>query len=181
MFNIQIFNFNIENFIVFLSNNSFDVYLWYFLLVLLIIGGIILGALLLVFSNKPFNWEHIPISNNNFPVGKLINFADSIKNDSLDINQYSSLKNQIDNLFFEKISTVNGLSINEIIEIKQKNPEKLKKIVRDNDINNWIFSPEIFREKTGIFNYFKKNKDQIRQKNLLKINVIIDKMEAWGE
>ena len=37
------------------------------------------------------------------------------------------------------------------------------------------------KKKKDFFNFLTRNKKEERQKNLVKINSILDKMEAWGE
>ena len=46
--------------IILATDNSTDPFIWYFFIVLLIVGGIIAGAMLLSFSRKPDDWEHNP-------------------------------------------------------------------------------------------------------------------------
>jgi len=60
------------------------------------------------------------------------------------------------------------------------NKNKLRSIIHNKEISDWIFNVKN-EEKKGFFNFLTRNKKEERQKNLVKINSILDKMEAWGE
>lgn len=163
------------------TNNTIDIFLWYFFLVLLIIGGIIVGALLIVFSKKPDDWEHVPMTDEFFPGGRLNYFADSIKSATPDYSDYSPLKTHIEMLFFEKVRATRGLSPEEIFEMRSKDPNRLRDIIKDKDITDWIFNFKQKEKKKGFFDFFRSDKNEKRQEFLSEMNSILDKMEVWGE
>jgi hypothetical protein len=68
----------------------------------------------------------------------------------------------------------------EVLDLKNRDPSRLKEMIHDNDIFDWIFEVKV-EEKKGFFDFLTRNKEEERQKNLSKINKIVDKMEAWGE
>ena len=68
----------------------------------------------------------------------------------------------------------------EIFDLKNRDPNRLKTIIQDKEISDWIFNVKQ-EEKKGFFDFLRSNKEEKKQKNLLKINSILDKMEAWGE
>jgi hypothetical protein len=167
-----------QNTIVLATNSSSD-FSWIFFIVILIVSGLILGALFISFSNKPTDWEHLPLTDEFFSGGRLDNISNSIKNSS-DQSDFWPIKNQIENLFYEKIRSTRGMTIEEIFEMKNRYPDKLEDIIHDKEISDWIFNvkPE---EKKGFFDFLRSDKEEKKQKNLSKFNLILDKMEAWGE
>lgn len=167
--------------VVLVTNNSMDSFLWNFFLVLLIIGGIIIGAMLLNFSKKPDDWEHIPTMDGYYTGGRLNYFANSIKFAPVDYSDYSPLKDHIQMLFFEKVRAIHGISAEELKEIKIKDQNKLRNLIHDKEITDWILNAKKKEEKKGFFGSLKTNKDEKKQKYLTEINTILDKMEAWGE
>ena len=166
--------------IVLATNNSIDSLLWYFFLVLLVIGGIILGAMLLAFSNKPNDWKHEPISSDFYPGGRLNYFAASIKQGSPDYSEYSPLRNQIQMLFFEKIGAFHGLSSAEVMDMKIKDPNRLRELIQDKELADWIFNFKQKKQKKGFFDFIKSDKVLEKQQYISEINSILDKMEVWG-
>ena len=139
-----------------------------------------MGALLLSFSSKPNDWEHIPLIEEPFPGGRLKGVANTIDYSSNE-NEYSPLKNQIEALFFEKVRATRGLSIEEIFEMRNKDPNRLKGLIRDKEISDWIFNVKQKEEKKGFFDFLRSDKEEKKQKYLSEINSILDKMEVWGE
>lgn len=162
--------------IVLATNDSTD-FLWYFFIVFLIVGGIILGAILLVFSSKPNDWRHVPITGEFFGGGRLKYLGDSIKFASQDPSSASSLKNQVERLFFEKVRTAYGLTPEEIMEMKIKDPKRLRRIILDDEIANWILDSKQ-KESLG---FLKSGRDEKKKAYLSEINLILDKMEVWGK
>jgi len=169
---------NITYSLVLATNNSSDL-TWIFFIVILIISGLILGALLLFFSNNPTDWEHLPLTDDFFSGGKLNNIAKTIKYSSTQ-GVYWPIKNQIETLFFEKLCATRGMTTEQIYDLKNRDPNKLRSIIHNKEISDWIFNVKN-EEKKGFFNFLTRNKKEERQKNLVKINSILDKMEAWGE
>lgn len=170
---------NTSNNIIFLATNNSSDYSWIFFIVILTISGFILGALLLSFSNKPNEWEHLPLTDEFFSGGRLNNIANSIKYSS-DLGEYWPIKNQIETLFFEKVRATRGMTSDEIFELRNSDPNRFKTIIQDKGISDWIFNVKQ-EEKKRFFDFFRSNKEEKKQKNLSKINSILDKMEAWGE
>jgi len=164
--------------IVLAANNSSD-FTWIFFIVILIISGLILGALLLSFSNKPTDWEHLPLTDAIFPGGRLNNIASTI-NYSSALGEYLPIKNQIETLFFEKVRANHGMIPEEIYDLKNRDPNKLRNLIQDKEISDWIFNVKQDGKK-GFFDFLRINKEEEKQKNLSKINSILDKMEMWGE
>ncbi len=79
-------------------------------------------------------------------------------------------------LFFEKIRKNYGFTYEEIIDMKYNNPEKLRAVVNDDYIYNWIVnSEEMKKNKPG---FFDKNAKEIFINDL---NQIMDRMEVWGK
>ena len=65
------------------------------------------------------------------------------------------------------------------IELKNSNPDRLIQIIQDKDIVNWIINNEkIKRQKSG---WFGKKTRSDKEEYLKSINLILDKMEVWGE
>lgn len=162
--------------IVLATNSSTD-FLWYFFIVFLVVSGIILGAILLVFSSKPNDWRHVPITGEFFGGGRLKYLGDSIKFVAQDSSSYSSLKNQIEALFFEKVRTAYGLAPEELTEMKMKNPKRFRRIILDDEIANWILDSK----QKERFGFFKSDRDEKKKAYLSEINLILDKMEVWGK
>ena len=173
---------NLENIpcntIVLAANNSSD-FTWIFFIVILIISGLIIAALLFSFSDKPADWEHLPLTDDFFSGGRLNNIAKTIKYSS-EQGEYWPIKNQIETLFFEKVQATRGITHEEINDLKNRDPNKLRSIIKDKEISDWIFNVEQ-KEKKRFFDFLRINKEEEKQKNLSKINLILDKMEMWGE
>ena len=164
--------------IVLATNNSSD-FTWIIFIVILIISGLILGALLFSFSNQPKDWEHIPLTDNFFSGGRLNNITKIIKY-SPDQGEYWPIKNQIETLFFEKVCETHGITPEEIYVLKKRDPNKLRNIIKDKEISDWIFNVKQ-EEKKRLFDFLRTNKEEEKQKNISKISSILDKMEMWGE
>jgi len=162
---------------VMVASNSSDPLLWNLLILLLIIGGIILGALLFLFSKKPDDWKHTPIADE-FLGGRLNYYANSVKLASADYSDQSQLKNHVQLLFFEKIGANCGLSTVELTEIKTKNPNALRSLINDNEIADWILNVKTKDEKKK---FFRANKEEQKQKYISDLNSILNKMDVWGK
>ncbi len=177
MFNLPL-DTSITYSIVLAINNSSD-FTWILFIVILVISGLILGALLLSFSNNPTDWEHLALTDDFFPNGRLNNIAKTIDY-SLTQGVYWPIKNQIETLFLEKVRATRGMTTEQIYNLKNRDPNKLRSIIQNKEISDWIFDVKK-EEKKGFFDFLTKNKEEEKQKNLAKINSILDKMEAWGE
>jgi len=157
------------------TQNSIGPALWYFFIILLVIVGIIATLLLFIRSKQPINWEHKTLTEENYVSGSLSNLAQSIKSMPIDYSQNSPLRNHIEMMFFEKIRTTHGFSVGEIIEMKNKSPTKLQALINDKNISDWILNYNTKEKKQGLLD--KKKKDTY----LMEMNIILDKMEKWGE
>lgn len=163
------------------TNYSFDSLLWNFFLVIFIIGGIILSVFLIVFSTKPENWEHESYKEDNFPPGRLDFYANNINFQASEHQDSLPLKNHIEMLFFEKLRSVHGLTQENIYDMKLRNPQALRNLIADDEISSFIFNDKVKSENKGFFNIFKLNKKEKKDKFLLEINKVLDKMEVWGQ
>jgi len=66
-----------------------------------------------------------------------------------------------------------GLSNEEILKLKEKDKNKLRDVIKDDEIVDWIYN---IKKKKG-----KKDKMDTKEKYLMDVNQILDKMEAWGK
>ena len=163
------------------TKGSDDPLVWYFFLFFLLIIGIVAGVLIFYYSKNPKDWEHIPTIDDYFAPGKLQYFAESMKMMPVDYSDTSSMKEYIQIIFFEKIRASHGISVRELFKLKEQNPNKLSEIIKDKEIIDFIYNFEKKEEKIGLFNYFKKDKINLREKYFKDINLILEKMEVWGE
>lgn len=162
------------------TENSIGAALWYFFMILLVIIGVIATLVIFFRSKEPINWEHKTLADENYVSGSLTNLAQSIRSMPIDYSEHSSLRNHIEMMFFEKIRTIHGFSVGEIIEMKNKSPNKLQALISDKNISDWIFNIGVKekRPKQGLLDKNKKNKKDLY---LMEMNKILDKMEMWGE
>ena len=101
----------------------------------------------------------------------------SIRSGSLDYSEYSPVKAHVEMMFFEKIRTRHGISVEELVKMKNNNPEKLRALINDNKIADWMLN---IREKKQ--DQKKINKGRNKKKIfLMELSSIIDKMDVWGE
>jgi hypothetical protein len=157
------------------TDNPIGPALWYFFMITLIIGGIIAILVLFIRSKQPEDWEHKPITDENYTTGSLTHLADSIRSMSVD---NTLLKNHIEMMFFEKIRTTHGFSIGELIEMKNKDPNKLRALIKDEEISDWILSIN-HKEKKTSQGFFNKEKISKKERYLMDINKVLDRMERW--
>ena len=165
---------DVENYVCIFNINIIPL-LWYFFLIIFIISGLILIIYVFLRSKQPDDWEHRPLTDEFYNTGSLTNLSESIR-----INQYSygnenDLKNHIIMMFFEKIRTIHDLPIGLLIEMKDKNPNKLEALIDDKEISNWILFNK--KEKKNLF----ENKKTKKERFFNNYNKILAKMEAWGE
>jgi len=59
---------------------------------------------------------------------------------SVDYSDNAPLKKHIEMMFFEKIRTIYGFSIGELVEMKNNDPNKLRALIKDKDISDWILN-----------------------------------------
>jgi len=167
--------------IVFVKDSALEAFLWNFFLILLIIGGLIIGALILYFSKKTDDWEHMPIKDDLYAGGRLHYYANSIRYSPLSYADHSPIKNQIMRLFFEKVRAIHGISTNELVNIKVHNQKKFRELINDKEISDWIYLTEKKDQKKGFFDFLKVDRDEEKKNYINEVNRIIDKMETWGE
>ncbi len=149
---------------------------WSIFVIIFIIAGFALFHLIFKNSKNPKDWKHRNIYSKNHEKANLKKFADSIRFQTLEYDYNTSLEEVIQMIFFKKIEYNKGLSVEELYEIKNKNPEALRNIIADDDIYNWILNSEKEKDKNSFF-WKKKTKEE--GEYLKKINMVIDKMEAW--
>lgn len=169
------------NNIILVTKGSDDPVLWYFFLLFFIIIGIISVVLIFLYSKIPEEWEHNPTIDKYYEPGKLRYLANSVKLMPVDYSDTSSMKEYIQILFFEKIRALYGIPARELMSLKRKNPEKLHEIIKDKEIVDFILNFENKEEKRKFGDGFKQNRSDRRKKYFKDINLILDKMEAWGE
>ncbi len=167
---------------LYLATDTSDIsLLWYLFILIFIIICFVLIFLIYIFSNKPDDWEHFSILEEESGTGKLGYIADSVKIMQPDYTDAAPLRNHIQMLFFEKMNTIHNLSINEIHDMKQKNPKKLAQLIKDPYITDFILNFEKYDIKQGFWDRFEKKQTYYKNKYLKDLNKVLDKMEAWGE
>jgi len=166
------------NSIILTTGNEVGPALWYFFIIALSIVGLIVILLIFIRSKQPEEWEHKPLTDENYTSGSLTNLAESIRTMQVDYSDNSPLKTHIEMMFYEKIRNIYGFSIGELIEMKNINPEKLKALIKDDEITEWILN---FKNKEKNINqgFFDKNKISKKEIFLQDLNQIINKMEKW--
>lgn len=164
--------------IVLATNNITDPFIWYFFIVLLIVGGIIAGAMLLSFSRKPDDWEHNPAIDDTYSGGRLDYFTNLLNSHQIESNDESPIKNRIQMLFFEKVRAVHGISADELINLKKKNQNEFRNLIKNQEITDWILNDKQ-KENNSFINNFRTNKEEKKQDTLDEFNKILDKMEVW--
>ena len=170
----------ILNMPVLTTDNSIGPALWYFFMITLIVGGIIAALVIFIRSKQPENWEHKPITDENYATGSLTHLAESIRSMSVDYSDHAPLKNHIEMMFFEKIRTTHGFSIGELVEMKNNDPNKLRALIKDKEISDWILNINS-KEKKSSQGFFDKDKTSKKERYLMDINKVLDKMEVWEE
>jgi len=164
-----------------ITKGSDDPLVWYFFLIFLFVFGIVIGILILIYSKNPMNWEHKPMIDEYYLPGKLRQLSDSIKIMPVDYSDNSSMNEYIQLVFFEKIRSLYGISTRELLNMKLNNPNKLKEIIDDKEILDFILNFQKKEEKTKFRDYFKKDKLNVRKKYFDDLNNVLNKMEVWGE
>jgi len=159
--------------IILATNTSIDSFVWNILLLLFIVGGIIGASLLYLVSRKPEDWKHESKTEGQYNFGHLKKLAESIKSSSVDEISDISVKKHIQNIFFEKLYCIRGISPEILMDLKTKDEVGLIQIIEDEEISDWILDVKKKKDK--------KDKTSKKAKYLRDINKILDKMEAWGE
>lgn len=160
-------------------SNSLGPNFWYFIVVIIMITGITASIVLVVKSNKPDDWYHETFVDDDFYMsGRLGDLASKIHMQPPDYSDNSSIKKNIEMLFFEKIKKNYNISFEELLDMKYNNPEKLRAIINDDYIFHWIINfEEMERQKTGFFDKGPNAKEVF----INSLNQILDRMEAWGK
>lgn len=161
--------------------NPDDPVLWYFFIIFLVVVSIITGVLIILYSKMPKNWEHYSTIDQYYSPGKLRYFTESMKMMPVDYSDSSSLKEYIQIIFFEKVREIYGISARELFELKEKNPKKLAEIINDKEIIDFILNFDKKEKKVGFFEGLGENKNELRKKYFKDLELILDKMEVWGE
>ena len=156
-------------------NTSHDSLIWNVLLLFFIISGVAVTIVLYLYSHKPEDWKHEPKTDGGYQSGRLADLDKSIKINSVDVDQHIHLHKLIQSIFFEKFRSNHGVSPEELMDLNTKDTVRLRQIVGDEEIADWIFD---IKKKKSIF---RKKKVSKKDKYLTDIHSILDKMEAWGE
>lgn len=167
------------NSLIFANTTHVGPNFWVFIVVVILISGIILSILLIFKSNKAEDWYHESFVDDEFYMsGRLGILASKINNLPVDYSDNSLLKNDIEMLFFEKIRKNYGFNYEEIIDMKYNNPEKLRAVINDDYIFNWIIDFQSMRKQKNSFFDRTSNSKEVFFEN---INQVLDRMEVWGK
>ena len=150
---------------------SINFLIWTFLMISVVVVTVLVFVLLYKFSKNPENWAKKPSEDIDIKPGMMKDLSSSIKSDKK-LNEYSSsIRNALMMMFFQKVEAVKDISTNEMVDIKNNNSSQLYTIIQDADIVNWILNLDD-NSKTKKIN---------KQNYLNEINLVLEKMEAWGE
>jgi hypothetical protein len=163
----------LQNSLVLATNAFSGPVLWNMLLLFSIIGAIIAIIVLFGYSKKPDDWKHESKIEGYYSPGKLRNLAESIKVSPIDYGDDAPMRKLVQTVFFDKVRSNCGLSGEEILKLKEKDKNKLREVIKDDEIVDWIYN---IKKKKG-----KKDKMDKKEKYLMDVNQILDKMEAWGK
>ena len=105
---------------------------------------------------------------------------DAIRNNPFNENRGATLKNLIQTSFFEKYRLIKGVSPEELMDFKKKDRIRLRQIIGDEEIADWILDVKK-RGRKKEYDSSKKYRIGKKEKYLMDINSILDKMEAWGK
>jgi hypothetical protein len=156
---------------------SIDSIIWRTFILFFIVGAIIISLILYLYSKKPDDWKHESKIDGGYCPGRLKDLAESIKINPNDQTSDVSAKKLIQDIFFEKFRTLRGVSIDELMDLKTKDRVRLRQIVGDEEIADWILNIK----KKKVNSLLKRNKIGKKEKYLMEINSVLDKMGAWGE
>ena len=164
---------------IFVANTSIDSLIWNVFLMLFIVGGSIGAVILYLYSKKPEDWKHESKIDGGYNTGRLKNLADSIKINPIDESSTAPVKRLIQTIFFEKFRSIRDVSPMELMDLKTKDKVRLRQIIGDEEIADWILDVKQKKENREYF--FKRAKIGKKERYLMDINSVLDKMEAWGE
>jgi hypothetical protein len=150
---------------------------WFLFVLIFIVTGIIIFYILYKRSKEPEEWKHINIYSNNFDKNTLKKLTESIRYQTVEYDYEASLGELIQMMFFKKIESNKGVSVEELYEVKNSNPQTLRSIINDDRIYNWIIKLDTEKSKNSIFN---KKKIKDKEEYLKDVNLILDRMEAWA-
>ncbi len=179
MIGILLNKINLNYNIIFLTSEAQQSQLlWNFLILALVVIGLVGGLFIFINSKNPENWEHKPVENEFTGFNKLDNLSilvdSSIGKDNFD---QTNLKNVIEMMFFEKIKSIHGFSVEQLMDMKYYEPDKLTALINDKEISDWIFNKNQEKKNSS----FLEKPNIKRQRNIEKINHILERMEVWGE
>ena len=167
------------SFFILAVNTSIDTLIWNVLLLLFVVGGIVGAIILYLCSKKPEDWKHESKIDGGYNSGRLKSLAQSIKINPVDEGDYAPAKRLIQTIFFEKFRSIHGVSPAELMDLKTKDEVRLRQIIGDEEIADWILDVKQKKESREYF--FKRVKIGKKERYLMDINSVLDKMEAWGE
>ena len=170
---------NCVSFFILAVNTSIDSLIWNVLLLLFIVGGIIGALILYLYSKKPEDWKHESKIDGQYYSGRLKGLAESIKINPVDESSDAPIKKLIQTIFFEKFRSIRGVSPEELMDLKTKDRVRLRQIIGDEEIADWIL--DVKKKKENKKYFLQRDKIGKKEKHLMNINSILDKMEAWGE
>jgi len=170
---------NSVSFFILAANTSIDSLIWNVFLLLFIVGGSIGAVILYLYSKKPEDWKHESKIDGGYNTGKLKSLAESIKINPIDGSSIAPVKRLIQTIFFEKFRSIRGVSPEELMDLKTKDKVRLRQIIGDEEIADWILDVKQKKENREYF--FKREKIGKKERYLMDINSVLDKMEAWGE
>jgi len=164
---------------IFVANTSIDSLIWNVFLLLFIVGGSLGAVILYLYSKKPEDWKHESKIDGGYNTGRLKRLADSIKINPIDESSIAPVKRLIQTIFFEKFRSIRGVSPEELMDLKTKDKVRLRQIIGDDEIADWILDVKQKKENREYF--LKREKIGKKERYLMDINSVLDKMEAWGE
>ena len=171
---------NSVSFFILAANTSIDSLIWNVLLLLFVVGGIIGAMILYLYSKKPEDWKHESKIDGGYNSGRLKSLAQSIKINPIDESSTAPAERLIQTIFFEKFRSIRGVSPAELMDLKTKDEVRLRQIIGDEEIADWILGIKKKKENKK-YGFLKREKIGKKERYLMDINSVLDKMEAWGE
>ncbi len=151
-------------------------------LALILISTIFMTIFLLVTyrsSKNPKKWFNESSLNLDKNPGILGNLSSSIRSDK-ELKKYNnSIKNTILMMFFKKIENSKNISSDQLIDMKNNDINKLKDIIKDEEIIKWISNLD--KKETDKSKRFENIRKINKKRFLEEINFMLDKMEAWDK
>jgi len=163
----------------FILNISLDAIFWNVFLLLFFIG-VIFGSILLYFHSKnPMDWKHESLFEGHTTAGRLHDLAESMELNIIDAWFDAPIQRLLRSIFFDKFRSVKGVSLNELINLQTRDNARLRQIIGDAELAEWIVNGSA--HKKGInYSFFQKDSIDKKEKNLKELNHILEKMETWG-